>query len=178
MTCAKPRPTKPPFDVQHRHIIFYTQDSPSDFQKLQSEVTSRLKGQLEKTAALQTVASLSAVKTDHGLSPHEIAAMVVMTENRIPGGALTPFGIRKDMRRAGYTDLATTLSLESLVRKGLIELVEINSDDGPYSAYDLTSRGVEWMLENIHRFKLQQEELPGLPVESGGPEIADEDIPF
>ena len=31
MICSKPRPTKPPFDVQHRHIIFYTQDSPSDF---------------------------------------------------------------------------------------------------------------------------------------------------
>jgi hypothetical protein len=117
MICAKPRPTKPPFDVQHRHIIYYTQESPSDFIKLQAEITARLKAQIEKAATMQSVESLSPVKTD-GLSSYEIAAMVSIMENRlVPGDGVRPSDLQKDMRRAGYTDVAATLSLESLARK-------------------------------------------------------------
>src|SRR5712692_4778542 len=54
MICAKPRPTKTPFDVQHRQITFYTQDSPSDFAKLQTEVTERLKAQIDKIEAMRS----------------------------------------------------------------------------------------------------------------------------
>jgi hypothetical protein len=61
LICADPRPTSPPFDVSQRHIIFYSLDSPSDFEKLQKEVTIRLKAQIKKTEAMQTVASLSPV---------------------------------------------------------------------------------------------------------------------
>jgi hypothetical protein len=173
MICAKPRPTKPPFDVQHRHIIFYTQDAPSDFKKLQREVTERLKAQIEKAATMQTVASLSPVKTD-GLSSYEIMALVIATENRLsPGDGVTPRDLQKDMRRAGYTDVATTLSLESLARKGLIECKQVDAEsvDGPYTypVYALTARGLDWMLENQHLFKLETEEAP---------KVSDEDIPF
>src|SRR5258708_24247499 len=114
-------PTKPPFDVQHRHIIFYMQDSRSDFNKLQTEVTERLKAQIEKAATMQTVASLSPVKTD-GLSSYEITAMISIMENRLsPEDGVTPGDLKKDMRRAGYTDVAVSLSVVSLARKGLIE---------------------------------------------------------
>jgi hypothetical protein len=179
MICAKPRPTKPPFDVQHRHIIFYTLDSPSDFKKLQTEVTERLKAQIEKATTMQTVASLSAVKTtDSGLTSYEIAVMVSIMENRlIPSEGVTPNEIRKDMRSAGYTDIATSLSLESLQRKALIEYEETsnsNSFGEPYTVCVLTSRGVDWMLENKDRFKLSREEA----AERGAPQIRDEDIPF
>jgi hypothetical protein len=168
MICAKPRPTKPPFDVQHRHIIFYTQDSPSDFKKLQIEVTERLKAQMEKAATMQTVASLSPVKTD-GLSSYEIAAMVSVMENRLsPEEGVMPADLKKDMRRAGYTDVATSLSVESLTRKGLIEskLMKGETVDGDYTypVYILTPTGLDWMLANQDRFKLRV--------------INDEDIPF
>jgi hypothetical protein len=53
------------------------------------------------------------------------------------------------MRRAGYTDVATTLSLESLVRKGLIERNQREAEgmDGPYfyPVYALTAPGLDWM---------------------------------
>jgi hypothetical protein len=175
MVCAKPRPTKPPFDVQHRHIIFYTQDSPTDFKNLQSEITARLKAQIEKAATMQTVESLSPVKTD-GLSSYEIAAMVSIMENRLsPNDGVSPSDLQKDMRRAGYTDVAATLSLESLTRKVLIECTEIegHTEDGPYtySVYMLTARGLDWMLENQHRFKLRVDD-------DASPKVSDEDIPF
>jgi hypothetical protein len=174
MICASPRPTKPPFDVQHRHIIFYKQDSPSDFAHLRTEITARLKGQMERAATMQTVASLSPVKTD-GLSSYEIAAMVLLMANRFsPEDAVAPSDLQKDMRRAGYTDVATALSLESLTRKGLIEVnqKEGESMQGPYfyPVYALTARGLDWMIENQSRFKLRMADSPT--------EIADEDLPF
>lgn len=175
MICAKPRPTKAPFDVQHRHIIFYTQDSPRDFENLQTEITARLKAQIEKAATMQTVESLSPVKTD-GLSSYEIAAMVSIMENQLsPKDGVRPTDLQKDMRRAGYTDVAASLSLVSLTRKSLIECQQIegDSEDGPYSysVYILTSRGLDWMLENQHRFKLRVDD-------DAAPGVADEDIPF
>jgi hypothetical protein len=176
MICAKPRPTKPPFDVQHRHIIYYALDSPSDFKKLQTEVTERLKAQIEKATAMQTVASLSAVRTtDSGLTSYEIAVMVSIMENRLAGAGVTPNEIRKDMRKAGYTDIATSLSLESLKRKALIEYEEAQTGNfgETYTVCVLTSRGLDWMLENRDRFKLSREE----GFEEDAP-LKDEDIPF
>jgi nucleoside 2-deoxyribosyltransferase len=177
MICAKPRPTKAPFDVQHRHIIFYTLESSSDFKKLQKDVTERLKAQIEKAAVMQTVASLSAVKpTDSGLTSYEVAVMVSIMENRLtPGEGVTPHDIQKDMRSAGYTDIATSLSLESLKRQGLIEFDEAPTGNfnESYTVCTLTSRGLDWMLENKDRFKLMREQ-----AERNAPEIRDEDIPF
>jgi nucleoside 2-deoxyribosyltransferase len=180
MICAKPRPTKPPFDVQHRHIIFYTQDSPSDFKKLQTEVTERLKAKMEKAATMQTVASLSPVKTD-GLSSYEIAAMVSIMENRLsPEEGETPADLKKDMRRAGYTDVATSLSVVSLDRKGLIECKQMKGESVEgfytYPVYALTALGLDWMLENQHRFKLQADDK--LEADDDTPTVSDEDIPF
>src|SRR5882762_2023519 len=43
LICAKVRPTNPPFDVRHRQIIFYSLDAPSDFTRLQKEISARLK---------------------------------------------------------------------------------------------------------------------------------------
>lgn len=175
MICAKPRPTKPPFDVQHRHIIYYTQDSLSDFKKLQAEVTERLKAQIERAATMQSVESLLPVKaTDSGLTSYEIAAMVSIMENRLaPDAGVTPSQIQSNMRAAGYTDIATTLSLESLQRKALIEYGEepIGDFGETYYVFRLTSRGLDWILENRERFILSREE-------STGPILKDEDIPF
>ncbi|HYY73069.1 MAG TPA: hypothetical protein VE778_05700 [Candidatus Bathyarchaeia archaeon] len=176
MICAKPRPTKAPFDVQHRHIIYYKLDSPSDFKKLQREITERLKAQIEKTEAMRSVASLSPVKaTKSGLTSYEIAAMVLIMEGRLtPGDGITPYSIRTDMRKAGYTDIATSLSLESLTRKGMIEYTDARDENGEvYTVCALTSRGLDWMLENQDRFKLSRQEST-----LSGIEISDEDIPF
>jgi hypothetical protein len=69
-----------------------------------SKCTQRLKAQIEKAATMQTVASLSPVKTD-GLSSYEIAAMISIMENQpSPEEGVMRSDLKKDMRRAGYTD--------------------------------------------------------------------------
>ena len=74
LICAEPRPTSFPFDIRHRPIILYARDSPSDFKKLEGEISARLKAQIEKAESLQTVASLSPIKSTEGLSSYEIAS--------------------------------------------------------------------------------------------------------
>lgn len=177
MICAKPRPTRTPFDIQHRQIISYTLDSPSDFHKLGKEVVTRLKAQLKKTEAMKSIASLSPVKSAQGLTSYEVAGMVSIMENRLtPRSAITPGDIRTEMRRAGYTDMATSLSLESLRRKGMIEFDEAEADDfgNTYTIVRLSDSGLDWMLENQDRFNLSVEE----ESTEQAPLPADEDIPF
>lgn len=174
--CAKDRPTKPPFDIQHRTITFYSQDSPSDFAKLNTEVTTRLEAQIKKSETMQTLASLSPVKPAEGLSSYEIAAMVSIMENRLsPDAEVTLYQVREDMRKAGYTAIATSLSLESLRRKSMIEFV-ISEDDfrNRYTTLSLTPPGLDWILANQSLFKLSLSD-DAAPREA---ELSDEDIPF
>ena len=66
------------------------------------------------------------------------------------------------MRKAGFTNVATSLSLERLRRKGLIDYTEEHGEnygeDFTYTVCILTSRGLDWMLENKDRFKLLRDE--------------------
>lgn len=177
LICAKQRPTDTPFDIQHRQIIFYTLDSPSDFQRLGTEVATRLRAQLKKTEVMQTIASLSPVKSTEGLTSYEIAAIVSIMENRLtPNSEIRPVDILNDMRHAGYTHLATSLSLESLKRKGMIEFDEGQADNfgNTYTIVRLTETGLDWMLENRDRFNLSTEPKPT----EEAPQPTDEDIPF
>lgn len=170
------RPTKPPFDIQHRTITFYSQDSPSDFKGLSEEITVKLKAQLKKTEAMQTIASLSPVKDTEGLSPYEIAAMVSIIENRLnPDDEVTPHQIRNDMQKAGFTNIAASLSLESLKRKGMTDFDHGQDYSGnSYPTVILTSKGMDWILESQSVFKLSI--LDDIPNEE--PQISDDDIPF
>ena len=148
----------------------------SDFKKLEKDVTTRLKAQLKKASVLQTVASLSPVKATEGLSSYEIAALVTIMSNRLsPSSTVTPNDIQRDMRRAGYTKIAVSLSLESLLRKEMIEFEpEEDSYGNTYDVCKISARGIDWMLENRGHFQMSQEEIK----EEEGPTVTDEDIPF
>jgi len=82
MICAKGRRTKFPFDVQHRNILTYGVESPSDFTKLREGIAARLKAGLTKREQLQATTLLPPAEQTEGLAPHEIAVLVVLMENR------------------------------------------------------------------------------------------------
>jgi hypothetical protein len=159
LICADPRPTRPPFDVSQRHIVYYSLDSPSDFKKLQDYVSIRLKAQIKKAEAMRTVASLSSIKPTEGLSSYEMAALVAIMENRLtPDAEVTPGEVQQGMRKAGYTELAISLSLESLSRKGTVEFDQAGKGFGnEYTTCVITPKGVEWLMENQGRFRLRVE---------------------
>ena len=178
MICKTPRPTNTPFDIQHRQITYYESESPSDFGKLQAEITDRLKGKIKKAEALQTIASLSPLKTTKGLSPYEIAAMVTIMEDRLtPESGVSPWELQQAMRTAGFTNIAASISLESLKIKGMIRYDEevMDRHGNTSMVCKLTDAGLDWMLDNQDRFTLSTQ---GLPVTEDEPEVADEDVPF
>lgn len=173
--CSDDRDTQFPFDVQHRNIIQYETESISDFDTLKAKLISRLKAVLKKSESLAELADLSPIKDQKGLTPMEISALVIIMENRFtPGGSVRPHEIRKDMAKLGYRDIAVSLSLEGLLRKGMIEPVELEGEYGPYTNYMMTSRGVDWIMVNQDKLVLERKPTPRV----SHAEITDEDIPF
>jgi hypothetical protein len=65
MVCAKGR--KLPFDIHHRSIIFYTPESPRDFEKLKDEITERLQAQIRKQKEVRGVVAATPVRPTQGL---------------------------------------------------------------------------------------------------------------
>jgi hypothetical protein len=179
-----------PFDIRHRTVIEYTQDSTSDFEKLKSEITKRLKAIVKKQGEIQEIVSASPVKSTEGLKPQEMAALALVMAGRDDAGdGVAPSAIRDDMDRAGFTRLATGLALASLARQGLLEATYAlggDFDDSSYAVYTLTETGEDWLLNNQDRFELRSEPKPQrqrtpsprLPQALSASGVGDDDVPF
>ena len=169
MICKKGR--KLPFDTHHRSAIFYTQESPRDFEQLKNEITRRLKAALERRAKVQRVVSGSPIKATGGLKPHEIAALALIIANRnsIEDSA-SIHQIRNGMQKAGYSDVATSVALTSLTRKTYVKSESIEDYEGErFYVYWLMPQGEEWLLENQNKLELRVQ---------GDADIDNDDIPF
>ena len=169
MICKKGRTL--PFDTHHRSTIFYTQESPRDFEQLKNEITSRLKAVLERRAKVQRVVSGSPIKATRGLEPHEIAALALVIANR---DSIEDYAsmhqIKNGMRKAGYSDVATGVALTSLTRKTYVKSENLEDYEGcRFDAYWLMPQGEEWLLVNQNKLELRVQE---------DSDIDNDDIPF
>jgi hypothetical protein len=174
--CSDDRDTPFPFDVQHRSIIQYETGSVSDFEALQKKLVPRLKAVLKKSESLAELAALSPIKDQEGLTPIEISALVIIMENRFtPDDSVQPHQVRNDMAKLGYRDIAVSLSFEGLLRKGMIEPIEVDGEYGRYTAYTMTKRGVDWVMANQDKLVLERKPKAHSYIPT---EITDEDIPF
>lgn len=169
LICSDERTTRFPFDIQHRTIIKYTTKSISDYQKLSSQITDRLKACLQKAETLTTVSEITKLTKFEGLDQHEIVALAALAQNLDhPTEAASVFQIKRDMEASGFTKVAATLALVSLVQKGLLESGTFQDDTGDdYVGYKLIERGWTWILQNKDKFVLQKP-----------PKKEDDDLPF
>lgn len=175
LVCSADRQSRFPFDVQHRHIITYRNDSPRDFRELGEKVTARIQAARLKAARLATIA-VSPLKETRGLQPHEITALAtVMTGGLDPESPPSAHGIQQDMTRAGYTSVAAAVAVKRLCRLGLVETIQIcgyGHDD--YTGFVLTEAGECWLLDNQDRLVLRREASSSMPSD-----LEDEDgLPF
>ena len=152
LICSTERGERFPFDVQHRHITKYTPESTSDFDKLKADVTERLNAIVAKQAELQTIASMSPITEIQGLSPHEMAALTIVTAEMATRGLISAAEIQREMTNAGFTRVAVHLSLASLKRKKLLDS-DVQSGD---VYYFLTEQGEDWLRSNQHKFRMRQ----------------------
>jgi hypothetical protein len=158
LVCAKrERSEKYPFDVQHRHVIEYDTESPSDFEKLRAAITGRVQAGLKKAETLGQLAS-SPVKETHGLRPHEIACLtVVLAAAPAPEDYASEGWIQRDMEAAGFNRVAIGLALRTLVQKGMLDPKKLIDHDAQeeYQAYGITDRGAEWLIANQDGLELR-----------------------
>jgi hypothetical protein len=157
LVCAASR-EKFPFDVQHRNVIMYETDSSSDFESLRDKITKRIRAILSKEARIGAAAQVaSPVAPVRGLASHELVALVTVGQNiDDPSDTVSTYVIRKDMERAGFTRIAVTLGLMSLLAKGFVTLREAYDEqsDRSFSVYSLTEAGMQWLLNNQDKLKL------------------------
>jgi hypothetical protein len=173
LVCSNERKTKFPFDVQHRSIITYATDSSRDFEELAKKIALRLEAILKKEQNLSNVASMSPIADIQGLAQHEMVTLVAIAQNLHSSTGLVPgYLVRGDMEKAGFTRIATTLGLTSLVRDGMVEESEERDYQGEsYIAYSIKPKGMDWLLHNQDKLVLNK-------ARSKEKKITDDDIPF
>jgi hypothetical protein len=120
MVCSDERQGKFPFDIQHRHIITYKTRSTSDFKSLEETITSKIKALQQKTKRVTSLNSLPVVDRE-GLQGHEIAILIISIENQFSNeDSMSIYTLKEEMGKAGYTDVATSVGLRTLIKKGMI----------------------------------------------------------
>ena len=159
LVCSDEREKPFPFDVQHRKIIRYATQSSSDFEIARSAVTERLKAVLKKRENLGKLGSVTSVSKLEGLEQYEIAGLVAVAEEVNDPEAVISTGIfRHNMERAGFTKLAGTLALKSLLDREMLEQFEDENYNGEtYPVFKVTSKGMDWLFTNKEKLTLQKE---------------------
>jgi len=176
LVCSAERKTRFPFDVQHRNITRYQVESSRDFEQLKEKVTKRLVAILEKEEILGRVADMPPIAETEGLAHHEMVALVTIAENiDSPSDRVGTYTIKEDMNRAGFTKIAVTLALTSLLRKGMVEdQMETDINGNEFFLYTVSQKGMEWLLQNQDRLGLKKQKS-----EAVSPSVTPgDDIPF
>lgn len=169
MVCSDERVgRKYPFDIQHRSIIPYQADSPSDFEKLKSNLTNKLKALLQMDNVLDEIANAAPISKLDGLSQPEILILAVIAgEAYMPNLAVSVSSLKLNAERSGLTGMGFNVAVRRLSQKQLViekELWDENVNEG-YMGMMITEAGWIWIDENEKQFVLFK------------PEIQDE-IPF
>lgn len=180
MICHEEQRSRYPFDVQHRAIVSYKTGTMGGLQLLKDQVVQRLKAELDKDITLAAAAEDSAsFEGSAGLADHEVVCLAALGENLLSvDDWVSLYQLRRDIERANYPQFAATLGVKALMSQGLVSEVKGTDDDGdPFTGYQFTSRGWDWMLKNKERFtrKISARPSRALPNQRS---FDDDDIPF
>jgi hypothetical protein len=169
MVCSDERTgRKYPFDIQHRTIIPYKAESPSDFVALQSAITQRIIALLNRTDALQALCDTEQVAPVQGLTQPELTVLAAVAGSVVlPEESVAVYSAKCDVERAGFTPLGFSIGLKRLREKRFLTIRE-ETDGGSgetYSAIVVTSDGWDWIEQNEGSFLLRRpQEHPATSV--------------
>lgn len=173
MVCKEGR-VKFPFDIQHRTIITYRTESPSDFDKLGADITAKIKAYVEKAEVLQAMSEKDEFVPVAGLSPVELRVVAILAGVHDIDGLTPIHSAKDDAERAGVTDVGFNLGLRKLLSKKLVEYGDLSDryNGNEYSGIGLTEKGWQWVEDNEALFVLHRQ--PNRPRMAD----ADDSIPF
>lgn len=158
LICSDQRYSKFPFDVQHRSIIRYSTGAPRDFDVLRNKITKRINALLQKAETLLAVTNSFAASKIEGLDQYEIVALAAIGENfDTNGDVVSIYQVRRDMEQYGFTKLAATMALKTLLDKGLTLSDSYSDYDGEqFIGYSLSKTGWDWIMHNKEKFILKR----------------------
>lgn len=147
-----------PFDIQHRTVITYKSESPSDFQALKDNISEKIIAYIKKDTALQRMSDTDTIAPIAGLSSSEISVVGILASGLSPDSSTSLYSAKTDAERAGVTSLAFNLGMRRLLAKKFIE--ERSMQDGyhdePYPGLELTTKAWEWIEANEVLFVLHR----------------------
>lgn len=171
LVCADSRTNKYPFDIQHRPVIEYGTESPSDFGSLRSRITERAQA-LFKSSTAQRIVETEQVAPHDGLSQIEIMVLAVAAgSTSIPGTPQSADSLKHDVESSGLTGVGYGVAITRLKKKGFIEITWEQEDYGdhiPMAA--ISDLGWKWIEANERLFTVVKSETQG--------DEFDYDIPF
>lgn len=159
MVCSDERQGKFPFDIQHRQVITYKTSSTSDFTTLEDTITKKIKAFQEKSKIVKSLNATPVLETE-GLKSHEIALLILAMENQISKQDSTPvYSLKNEMEKAGYTDIATSVGIRTLIKLGMIETFKYTDEwnnNQEYISCKLTDIGENWILSNQEQLQFRR----------------------
>jgi hypothetical protein len=176
IVCEKKR-VKFPFDIQHRKIIGYDSNTPSDFDRLGTQITERLQAILTKRTQLDKL-DAQPINDDAGLSHHEVVNLCTIAENMYGTEDSTSIGtLISDMDRLGYNKLAVNIGLKKLLTRGMISSHQLTDREGdPYTVYSLENSAWDWLF--VHQSELNLKAPERKRKASFDRSQMDDEIPF
>jgi hypothetical protein len=163
LICSKERTGKYPFDIQHRTVISYENESPSDFEKLKDSIKAKIKA-LKDTLVNSPIDSEISNSLTDGLEEHEIEILnSIASYIESPDNGEPYYGICKDLEKFGYSKTLILIGLRKLtILNYIIFSHESDYNGNTYVEYKMTEKGLNWLLDNRHLFK--NEEINNKPV--------------
>lgn len=169
MVCSEERTGKKyPFDIQHRTIIPYLADAPSDFDRLKEKLTAKLVALMQKGETLRNIADSDPVAPVEGLSHSEVTALAVIAGGSfMPGEGVSVWSAKREAEQVGVTNMGFNLAIRRLTAKGYVEISQLWNEQNqePYDGVTVTESGWNWIEANESMFVLHRQD-------------AKDDIPF
>lgn len=158
-----------PFDIRHRPVIFYDSHSPSSFNRLAHLITAHLRTEVGKD---KQVRRANVHKKDGELTIEDyenIVIGIILAKAHTNPEGISTYWINRDFEKFNYTETTLSLSLASLIEKGLVFQDELYDDETheKYQGFKLTDDGMRYVLDNRDIF-VTKNEAP----------IPDDEIPF
>lgn len=174
MVCSDERAgDKYPFDIQHRNILRYSNESQSDFTKFTGQLTERLKAALNRDESIEMMAAREITTPVQGLSQNEIRVLAVIAGGTsMPGSPLIVWRAKEDAERAGVTNMGFNLAIRKLSANGHVAIRDEYDDEREekYSLLTVSEIGWSWIEKNESKFVLSRLEKRL--------EDSDDNIPF
>jgi hypothetical protein len=180
---SEERQTKYPFDIQHRRIINYKVESPSDYKTLGKKIEEGCKALLAKRDTRASLPAVTADKQSSQFQPFELACLVsigMQASSATIDSWVSVYIVKSEMETLGYNNLAANVALLNLNSADFVrvkEVVEPNSGE-TYDVCQLTLGGWEWLNKNIASLNIKAPQKKGKRGGGFDTKRDDDEIPF